>query len=78
MGVAGFGLRGVNYGVGLEKRIITLGKKSREKRERRAIKMSDETAKAVEEQLERFRAKFGTNFLKLFGRSSGNFRLSLI
>ena len=37
----------------------TMGKQSRKKRERRVIKMNDETAKAVEEQLERFRAKFG-------------------
>ena len=36
-----------------------MGKKSREKRERRSIKMDGETAEALKEQLRRFKEKFG-------------------
>ena len=36
-----------------------MGKKSREKRERRSIKMDGETAEALKEQLRRFKKKFG-------------------
>ncbi len=36
-----------------------MGKKSREKRERRSIKMSGETADVLEEQLRLFKEKFG-------------------
>ncbi len=46
-------------GLGIPRGLAIMGKKSREKRERRSIKMDSETAEALKEQLRRFREKFG-------------------
>ncbi len=46
-------------GLGTPRGVGIMGKKSREKRDRRSIKMDGETAEALKEQLRRFKEKFG-------------------
>ena len=46
-------------GPGTPRGATIMGKKSREKRERREVEMSAETAEALEEQLRLFKEKFG-------------------